>query len=66
MMALDLSTKEIASLNLPNVFGLYPAPDENQILVLQYKGSKQLLLLCDRDGKQYNSSIVYLEYSLQK
>ncbi|HWR61085.1 MAG TPA: hypothetical protein VN580_05700, partial [Clostridia bacterium] len=50
LMALDLSTREITGLDLPNVFGLYPSPDENQLLVLQYKGSKQLLSLCDRDG----------------
>lgn len=50
LMALNLSTKEIVNLGLTNVFGVYPAPDENQMLVLQYKGSKQILLLCDRDG----------------
>ncbi len=50
LMALDLSTGKTVSLNLPDVFGLYPAPDENQILVLQYRGAKQILLLCDRDG----------------
>lgn len=50
LMALDLSTGKTVSLDLPDVFGLYPAPDENQILALQYKGSKQILLLCDRNG----------------
>jgi len=33
LMALDLSTREIVSLDLPNVVGLYPSPDENQLLV---------------------------------
>ncbi len=53
LMALNLSTGETVNLGLTNVSGIYPAPDENQMLVLQYNdnGSKQLLLLCDRDGK---------------
>ena len=38
------------SLGLTDVIGVYPAPDENQMLALQYSGSKQQLLLCDRDG----------------
>ncbi len=50
LMALDTSGKDIVSLNLTDVFGVFPAPDENQMLVLQYSGSKQLLLLCDKDG----------------
>lgn len=50
LMAFNTSTKEITSLSLTDVFGVFPAPDENQMLVLQYSGSKQLLLLCDRDG----------------
>ena len=50
LMALNLSAGESVSLGLTDVFGVYPAPDENQILVLQYSGSKQQLLLCDRDG----------------
>ncbi|MGN6714188.1 TolB family protein [Anaerocolumna jejuensis] len=50
IMALNLSTGKVASLNLTNVSGLYPAPDEKQLLALQYKGSKQILSLCDRDG----------------
>ncbi len=50
LMALNQSTKEIVSLGLTNVSGVYPSPDENQLLVLQYNGSKQTLLLCDGDG----------------
>ncbi|HHV08765.1 MAG TPA: hypothetical protein GXX75_00605 [Clostridiales bacterium] len=50
LTALDLITGESADLGLKDVFGVYPSPDENQLLVLQYSGSKQLLLLCDRDG----------------
>ena len=51
LMALNQSDKEIVSLGLTNISGVYPSPDENQMLVLQYNGSKQILLLCDRDGK---------------
>ncbi len=51
LMALNLSDGEIAGLGLTNVVGVYPAPDGNQLLVLQYNGSKQTLLLCGRDGK---------------
>ncbi|HBR01838.1 MAG TPA: hypothetical protein DD738_04435 [Ruminiclostridium sp.] len=51
LMALNQSDKEIVSLGLTNIFGVYPSPDENQMLVLQYNGSKQILLLCDRDGR---------------
>ncbi|MBU5330928.1 hypothetical protein KQI61_01865 [Anaerocolumna aminovalerica] len=50
LMALNQSNKDIVSLGLTNVSGVYPSPDENQMLVLQYNGSKQILLLCDRDG----------------
>lgn len=50
LMAFNLSSKEVSSLNLPDVFGVYSAPDENQMLVLQYKGSKQILSLYDVDG----------------
>lgn len=50
LMALNLTDKKMARLGLNDVFGVYPSPDENQMLVLQYKGSKQVLLLCDRDG----------------
>ena len=51
LMALNQSDKEIVNLGLTNVSGVYPSPDENQMLVLQYNGSKQALLLCDGDGK---------------
>lgn len=50
LQALDLTTRGTASLNLPNVGGLYPSPDENKILVLQYSGAKQTLSLADADG----------------
>lgn len=56
LMAFHASGKEITSTNLNDVFGVYPAPDENQMLVLQYSGQKQLLLLCDRDGS--NAKII--------
>lgn len=50
LMALNVSDGEISNLGLTDVFGVFPAPDENQMLVLQYSGSKQLLQLCDADG----------------
>lgn len=50
LMALNLSTKETVKYGLTNVMGVYPAPDENQMLVLQQNGSKQVLSLCSSDG----------------
>jgi len=50
LMILDLSTKEIVSLDIPNVSELYLAPDKNQMLVLNSNGPKQNLLLFDKDG----------------
>lgn len=47
---LNTSNEEIEDLGLANVLGLYPAPDETQMLVLQYSDSKQILLLCHIDG----------------
>ncbi|WP_059051581.1 TolB family protein [Paenibacillus senegalimassiliensis] len=50
LQALNLTTRDITSLDLPNVGGLYPSPDQNKILVLQYNGAKQTLSLADADG----------------
>lgn len=50
LMALNLSTGESVSLGLSDVSQVELSPDGNQILVSQYSGSKQLLLLCDKDG----------------
>lgn len=50
LKALNLTTRDITSLDLPNVGGLYPSPDGNKILVLQYSGAKQTLSLADADG----------------
>ncbi|BCJ93913.1 hypothetical protein acsn021_14820 [Anaerocolumna cellulosilytica] len=61
LMALNLTTKETVSLNLANVFSVYPAPDEKQILVLQYNGSQQVLLLCDMDGSNIKTIAEGLE-----
>lgn len=47
---LDLSTKEKVSLNINNVYGLYPSPDGNQILAKQSDGGKITLALYDTDG----------------
>jgi TolB protein len=48
--ALDLKTKEKASLNLEHVYGVFPSPDGNQMLVLQSNDPKQTIILCDADG----------------
>ncbi len=50
LMAFNVSGSDTVNLGLTNAVGIYPAPDENQILVLQYIGSKQTLILCDKDG----------------
>jgi TolB protein len=63
LMALNQPTKEIVSLGLTNVYGVYPSPDENQLLVLQYNGSKQTLLLCDRDGSNVKTLAEGIEIS---
>lgn len=46
----DTATKEKSSLELKSVSDIIPSPDNNQMLVLQYNGSKQSLLLTDIDG----------------
>ncbi|MFT4104736.1 MAG: hypothetical protein QM657_03165 [Lacrimispora sp.] len=51
LMALNQSDKETVNLGLTNISGVYPSPAGDQMLVLQYNGSKQILLLCDMDGK---------------
>ncbi|WP_432401876.1 TolB family protein [Wukongibacter sp. M2B1] len=50
LMVLDLATKEKTSLNINYVYGVFPAPDGNQMLVLQDDGSKRTMILCDADG----------------
>ncbi|WP_340021505.1 hypothetical protein MHI24_21220 [Paenibacillus sp. FSL K6-1096] len=50
LQTLDLKTKEKAALKLQRVGGVYPSPDEEQMLVLQYKDAGQALLLSDTDG----------------
>ena len=50
LQTLDLKTKEKAVLKLERVGGVYPSPDEKQMLVLQNKDAGQVLLLCDTDG----------------
>lgn len=51
LMALKQSGGEIVNPDLTNVSGLYPSPEENQMLVIQNSGLKQALLLCDSGGK---------------
>ncbi|MBW7452832.1 TolB family protein [Paenibacillus sepulcri] len=50
LQALDLNTKEKASLNLDHVYGVFPSPDGQQMLVLQNNAPKQTMTLCDADG----------------
>lgn len=50
LRALNMISRGTTSLELPNVGGVYPSPDENKILVLQYTGAKQTLSLADADG----------------
>lgn len=50
LQTLDLKTTEKAALKLERVGGVYPSPDEEQMLVLQYKDAGQVLLLSDTDG----------------
>ena len=50
LWSLDLVTKEAADLNLKNVYRILPSPDENKMMVLQGKGAKQSLIICDTDG----------------
>lgn len=48
---LNLSSKEKVSLNINNVYRLYPSPDGNQILVIQSDGGAKITLaLYDSDG----------------
>ena len=50
IMVYDQSTKETTSLNIENVYRVLPSPNENQIAILQDKGSTKSLLLYDADG----------------
>lgn len=50
LMALDPGTGEKSSLGIENVYGVYPSPDGNQMLVLQYSGSKSILMLYSAEG----------------
>ena len=48
---LNLTTKEKVSLNINNVYGLYPSPDGNQILAIQSDGGAKITLaIYDTDG----------------
>ncbi len=50
LMSYNLSTKETKSLGIGSVVGVYPSPENNQLLVLQYIGSKQVLVISDLEG----------------
>lgn len=49
--SLDLNTKVKADLNIPGTSSVIPSPDEEQMLILQYKETTQSLLLSGTDGK---------------
>lgn len=51
LQMLDLSTKAKADLNIPGISSVIPSPDEEQMLILQYKENTQALLLSGTDGK---------------
>ncbi|WOO38075.1 hypothetical protein R2R35_06120 [Anaerocolumna sp. AGMB13020] len=46
----DTVTKEKTTLEFKSVSDIIPSPDKNQMLILQYNGSKLSLLLTDTDG----------------
>ncbi|MFT4144922.1 MAG: hypothetical protein QM644_10755 [Mobilitalea sp.] len=50
LMSYNLSTKETKNLGISSVVGVYPSPENNQLLVLQYSGSKQVLVVSELDG----------------
>lgn len=50
LMALDLASSKKTSLNLNDVYGVYPSPDRKQMLILQSSGSKTTMILCDANG----------------
>lgn len=47
---LNLATNETAKLPFTQVYGVFPSPDGNQLLILQYKDTKSVLVLSDADG----------------
>ncbi|WP_405107446.1 hypothetical protein MHH28_27240 [Paenibacillus sp. FSL K6-1217] len=51
LQTLDLNTKEKAALPIDPAGNVIPSPDEEQMLVLQYKENTQSLLLSGTDGK---------------
>jgi len=48
---LDVRSKEKISLNMNNVYGLYPSPDGKQLAAVQSDGTETTLTLYDADGK---------------
>lgn len=51
LMTLNLATKEKKSLNIDNVYGVFPAPNGKEMLILQDNSSKRTMILCDADGR---------------
>lgn len=53
LMKLNLVTKEKTSLNLEQVYGILPSPDNKQMIILQNSGSKSSMIIysLERDEK---------------
>lgn len=50
LMRLDINTGDKVDLKLDGVYAVIPSPDRNQLLVLQAKGSKKTMIICNTDG----------------
>ncbi|QUL55838.1 hypothetical protein KDC22_04620 [Paenibacillus tritici] len=57
LQTLDLNTKEKATLPVDPAGSVIPSPDEEQLLILQYKENTQTLLLSDADGKNQRTLV---------
>lgn len=50
LMKLNLDTKEKTNLNIEQVYGMLPSPDNKQMLILQSNGSKDSMLVYDLES----------------
>lgn len=50
LMVLDLLSKQSKSLNIDNVYDIFPSPEGDQLLILRNEDSKESLILCDNNG----------------
>lgn len=51
LRAIDLETMETTRLDLDHVSGVFPSPDNNQLLIVQHNGSRISLSLSDDTGE---------------